>query len=540
MSGRSRIFFLPGLTAICAVLLSLWTGIASAATLQPAISPSGGTYTAAQTVTIGNIASGDAVYYTTDGTNPETSSTRINYTGSFSVSGSETITAVADDPNTGWSTETTATLSISGNTGVTILVAPAVTTGNAGSITGSYATLNGDITNNGGDTITGYGFAYSTDQNQWSQATAGTDNHYGSFSYNLTGLTSNTTYYFKAYATNPEGTAYGSVVSFTASTQAASTPSTQVAQAAGPTISPSGGTYTAAQTVAISDIASGDTAYYTTDGTNPETSSTAVTYSAPFTVSQSATVQAAVHDPTNGWSSVTVATFTIGSSVAQSGSGSISSGSSSTQTASSSDQFDQLQQEFATALSYNQVSQATQILQQITQLDQARDTLANLEQQLDTALGNSNWGSAETILKTIISLENPSWAYSQLGQICQQQGGNSISVFVDGNEVDFDVQPVIVNDHVLVPLRKIANALGLSDNDITWDATTGTVTIVDGSNTIVMTDNDQQVTLNGSPYSLDTPAQIIDGQLMIPLRAISQMLDKNVQWYPTGQIVAIS
>jgi hypothetical protein len=157
---------------------------------------------------------------------------------------------------------------------------------------------------------------------------------------------------------------------------------------------------------------------------------------------------------------------------------------------------------------------------------------------LTIAYTNSKWDSAETILKTIINVENPGWAYSQLGQIYQQQGVSGISVFVGGDEVNFDVQPVIVNGRVLVPIRKIANALDLSDNEVTWNAD-GTVTINDGSNRIVITNNDQQVTLNGNPYSIDTPAQIIEGRMMVPLRAVSQLLNKNVQWYPTGQIVSI-
>ena len=561
-------------------------------------------------MTISNI--NGTAYYTTDGTSPATSSTHIAYTGTFTVNQSETVEAV-NDTSAGWSGVTSATFTIgSGNTGVTLLSAPSVETGNAASIAGNYATLNGSITNNGGDTVNGYGFYYSTDQNQWAEVTAGTDNHYGSFSYNLTGLTANTNYYFKGYATNPEGTTYGSVVNFITSAQ--STQTTQSAQSGGPVINPAGGTYTSAQSATISNIPSGDTAYYTTDGSNPETSSTAIAYSAAFTVSQSETVQAAVHDPTSGWSSVAVASFTISSqSSAQSGgpvinpaggtytsaqSATISnipsgdtayyttdgsnpetsstaiaysaaftvsqsetvqaavhdptsgwssvavasftiSNQSSAQSGSSSDQIDQLQQEFATALSYKQIDQATQILKQIQQLEKAQDTIANLEEQLTVAYSNSNWGSAETILKTIISIENPGWAYSQLGQIYQQQGAGSISVFVNGNEVNFDVQPVIVNGRVLVPIRKIANALGLSDNDVTWNAD-GSVAINDGSNQILITNNDQQVSLNGNPYSLDTPAQIIDGRMMVPLRAISQLLNKNVQWYPTGQIVEIS
>ena len=523
MSERIKGIFLPVFAAVFVVILMMQAApVLADQTQAPVISPSGGSYTSAQTVTISNI--NGTAYYTTDGTSPATSSTHIAYTGTFTVNQSETVEAV-NDTSAGWSGVTSATFTIgSGNTGVTLLSAPSVETGNAASIAGNYATLNGSITNNGGDTVNGYGFYYSTDQNQWAEVTAGTDNHYGSFSYNLTGLTANTNYYFKGYATNPEGTTYGSVVNFITSAQ--STQTTQSAQSGGPVINPAGGTYTSAQSATISNIPSGDTAYYTTDGSNPETSSTAIAYSAAFTVSQSETVQAAVHDPTSGWSSVAVASFTISSQ-------------SSAQSGSSSDQIDQLQQEFATALSYKQIDQATQILKQIQQLEKAQDTIANLEEQLTVAYSNSNWGSAETILKTIISIENPGWAYSQLGQIYQQQGAGSISVFVNGNEVNFDVQPVIVNGRVLVPIRKIANALGLSDNDVTWNAD-GSVAINDGSNQILITNNDQQVSLNGNPYSLDTPAQIIDGRMMVPLRAISQLLNKNVQWYPTGQIVEIS
>ncbi len=523
MPERIKGIFLPVFAAVFVVMLMMQAApVLADQTQAPVISPSGGSYTSAQTVTISNI--NGTAYYTTDGTSPATSSTRSAYTGTFTVNQSEKVEAV-NDTSAGWSGVISATFTIgSGNTGVTLLSAPSVETGNAASIAGNYATLNGSITNNGGDTVNGYGFYYSTDQNQWAEVTAGTDNHYGSFSYNLTGLTANTNYYFKGYATNPEGTTYGSVVNFITSAQ--STQTTQSAQSGGPVINPAGGTYTSAQSATISNIPSGDTAYYTTDGSNPETSSTAIAYSAAFTVSQSETVQAAVHDPTSGWSSVAVASFTISSQ-------------SSAQSGSSSDQIDQLQQEFATALSYKQIDQATQILKQIQQLEKAQDTIANLEEQLTVAYSNSNWGSAETILKTIISIENPGWAYSQLGQIYQQQGVGSISVFVNGNEVNFDVQPVIVNGRVLVPIRKIANALGLSDNDVTWNAD-GSVAINDGSNQILITNNDQQVSLNGNPYSLDTPAQIIDGRMMVPLRAISQLLNKNVQWYPTGQIVEIS
>jgi hypothetical protein len=59
----------------------------------PTFSPGAGTYTTAQTVTISDSTTGAAIYYTTNGTTPTANSTL--YTGSISVSTSETLEAIA-------------------------------------------------------------------------------------------------------------------------------------------------------------------------------------------------------------------------------------------------------------------------------------------------------------------------------------------------------------------------------------------------------------------------------------------------------------
>ncbi len=93
---------------------------------------------------------------------------------------------------------------------------PTVTTTAASSITSSGAATGGNVTSDGGATVTERGVCYSTSQNPTtsnSKVTSGTGT--GSYTCNLTGLTANTTYYVRAYAINSNGTSYGSQVSFT-------------------------------------------------------------------------------------------------------------------------------------------------------------------------------------------------------------------------------------------------------------------------------------------------------------------------------------
>ena len=88
---------------------------------------------------------------------------------------------------------------------------PTVTTNDATSITQTTATLNGAVTA-GDETITAQGF-------EWKETAGGTYtvvNATGAtMSYDLTGLTPNTSYTFKAFATTASGTTYGEEKTFT-------------------------------------------------------------------------------------------------------------------------------------------------------------------------------------------------------------------------------------------------------------------------------------------------------------------------------------
>ncbi len=97
---------------------------------------------------------------------------------------------------------------------------PVVTTAVATNIGTASATAGGEITSDGGAAVTARGVAYSTSTGPTlSDAFTSNGMGTGSFSSELTGLTPNTTYYLRAYATNSAGTAYGNEVSFTTEAQ---------------------------------------------------------------------------------------------------------------------------------------------------------------------------------------------------------------------------------------------------------------------------------------------------------------------------------
>jgi uncharacterized protein (TIGR02145 family) len=94
---------------------------------------------------------------------------------------------------------------------------PTLTTTNVGNITSSLASSGGSISNDGGANVTQRGVVWSTSPNPTLTNNSTSDgNGTGSFKSNLSGLSVNTTYFVRAYATNSAGTAYGNQQSFTA------------------------------------------------------------------------------------------------------------------------------------------------------------------------------------------------------------------------------------------------------------------------------------------------------------------------------------
>ena len=269
-----------GYTTSAVSVASFTINLPPAAT--PVISPAGGTFdpTAEPTVSIVDVTAGASIYYTVDGSLPSVTN-GIAYGGPFLVTGTETVKAIAIA--TGFSASPAASQTY-------IINQPTAATPVLSVMTGTYTTaLSVTIS----DTSSGVAVYYTLDGSTPS-ALHGT-------LYNGTAIAVASTETLKAIA-------IGS--GFNNSSIAAAAYTINLPAAPTPVISPGTGSYSTAQTIAITDQFGNAAIYYTTDGSTP-TPTHGTKYIGTFTVDATETVNAIAVAPNFGNSAVATATYTF-------------------------------------------------------------------------------------------------------------------------------------------------------------------------------------------------------------------------------------
>ena len=113
---------------------------------------------------------------------------------------------------------------------------------------------------------------------------------------------------------------------------------------------------------------------------------------------------------------------------------------------------------------------------------------------------------------------------------------NNIKVRLGGELIKFDVQPQLINDRTMVPLRAIFEELGAT---VEWNSETRTVTSTKDDTTISLTIDNNVMKVNDSEVTLDSPACIVEGRTLVPVRAISEAFDLKVDWNGETRTVII-
>lgn len=114
---------------------------------------------------------------------------------------------------------------------------------------------------------------------------------------------------------------------------------------------------------------------------------------------------------------------------------------------------------------------------------------------------------------------------------------SAIRVDVDGQPLSFNVPPMHVNGRVMVPLRGIFEALGAR---VDWNSNSRTIHATSSDTDVELIIGDRNAMVNGQTVRLDTPAMILRGSTMVPLRFVSEALGADVKWFQATQSVSIT
>ncbi len=108
-------------------------------------------------------------------------------------------------------------------------------------------------------------------------------------------------------------------------------------------------------------------------------------------------------------------------------------------------------------------------------------------------------------------------------------GINMLTTVVNGVRNYTDVPPMLLNNRTMVPLRFIAESMGA---DVQWREKTRAVEIRQDGKYL-------QLVLDQTGPGLDTPAVIVNGRTLVPIRYVAESLGANVTWFASTQKVEI-
>ncbi len=100
------------------------------------------------------------------------------------------------------------------------------------------------------------------------------------------------------------------------------------------------------------------------------------------------------------------------------------------------------------------------------------------------------------------------------------------------NKVEIDV-PAYINagGYTMLPLRAVSVALGINSNNVLWDQSTRTATIMYGSKIISVTSGQKVVYVNAAPIPAATSVEIKDGRMFLGLRDLGNALGvTDITW----------
>lgn len=109
-----------------------------------------------------------------------------------------------------------------------------------------------------------------------------------------------------------------------------------------------------------------------------------------------------------------------------------------------------------------------------------------------------------------------------------------VSIVINGQTLDNDPPPLLMDGRVLIPLRKVFNALGA---DVVYE--NKIITAQRGSQIVVLSPNVTQAKINDEEVTFDVPPALVNGLTYVPLRFVAQALGDQVSYDPKNKTILV-
>ena len=115
---------------------------------------------------------------------------------------------------------------------------------------------------------------------------------------------------------------------------------------------------------------------------------------------------------------------------------------------------------------------------------------------------------------------------------------SNINVYLNEEKLTFqDAQPTIINDRVMVPIREIAEYLGMTCQ---WSDETSTMTFTRDNRSMIHTINTSFILVDGEMQTFDASSTIAGGRTLMPVRMLGEAIGAEVSWEGSSRTVSIT
>lgn len=142
---------------------------------------------------------------------------------------------------------------------------------------------------------------------------------------------------------------------------------------------------------------------------------------------------------------------------------------------------------------------------------------------------NITYATSSNLVELDLNYDGKTYKYSS----------EEIKINLDTKKIVIEdgMQPIIIENRTLVPLRSVLEKMGAS---VFWDSAERKVSITKDSDTVIFEINSNFITKNSSEkIEIDVPAKIINNFTMIPIRAIAQAFNCTVEWEASTKTINI-